>query len=184
MTDRVIQGGHVEETITDTIGGSDCFYVGSIYGGKKTLIGNKVLTLIDANKHACKHNKDHLPFDDTSGSYVNRQFIRNLPLTLLRESGATSVLKGIITEDKYHCPRRLYKLMNVVYEELATTYPDIPKPPMHPDYKPSIAFYDRGLYDEIDRVKDMCMAIEKYYGIVLEYMNNLSNVMGKSDTKK
>ena len=119
----------------------------------------------------------YLPFDDKKGKYERGQFIKNIVLTLLRESGATHLINDLFKEEKYHCPRRLYYWLvnNWIPSIKKIKDKDIDLPPMFPEYKPMIAFYDKGLYEVIDDIKPMCIEIEKYYTKIYEYIFSLQN---------
>jgi hypothetical protein len=144
------------------------------------IIDNRVIKFMTELESLKKYNSKYLPFDKNDNKYKYKQFIKNIVLTLLRESNATHLINDIFTEEKYHCPRRLYYwitntwLLDLIKKckEKNNNFDEkiIEKLPIFPEYKPTIAFYDEGLYDVLSDIKDMCINIEKYYSIVYEYI--------------
>jgi hypothetical protein len=144
------------------------------------IIDNRIIKFMTELESLKKYNSKYLPFDKNDNIYKYKQFIKNIVLTLLRESNATHLINDIFTEEKYHCPRRLYYwITNTWLTDLIKKCKDknsnfdenkIEKLPIFPEYKPTIAFYDEGLYDVLLDIKDMCINIEKYYSIVYEYI--------------
>jgi hypothetical protein len=144
------------------------------------LVDNRIEKFVTELDIIRELDKKYLPFDKNSHKYKHKQFIKNIILTLLRESMATHLINDIFTEEKYHCPRRLYYwinntwlpdlISNITKKDPNFDTKKIEVLPMFPEYKPSIAFYDEGLFEVIHDIKQICINIEKYYSVVYEYM--------------
>jgi len=142
----------------------------------KELVDNRLLMYITKIEECRKLDKNYLPFNDKK-KYSHKQFIKNIVLTYLRESESTHLINDLFKDEKFHCPRRLYNWLtnNWVPAIKKIKNIDIELPPVHPEYKPRIAFYDLGIYEILDEIKPMCLEIEKYYTILYEYIFSIQS---------
>ena len=155
----VITGGK-DEVIEDTFGGVyDIEYKGGYEGGLPDikLVSDKVSTFVYKMNKRRELDDDYLPFGERKDI-----FIKNIVLTLMKESGASEDIDKIFKEDKMRCPRRLYNTLIDKYKDL----------PMYPTYKPMIAFYDKGIFEVINDISQMCIDIEKYYYVVKKHIDD------------
>ena len=144
----------------------------------KELVDNRLMMYITKIEECRKLDEKYLPFDDKK-KYEHKQFIKNIVLTYLRESGSTHLINDLFKDEKYHCPRRLYNWLSNTWVPSIKTIKniDIDLPPINPDYKPRIAFYDLGIYEILDEIKPMCLEIEKYYTVLYEYIFSIQSKM-------
>lgn len=103
--------------------------------------------------------------DSKFNPFPRDEFIPNLIIAVMRESEAVNILDRLNIPAEYHCPTRLNALAQ-------SKNKNAPKVPIHTTI---VAFADDGLFDLLEKHREMLIKVEEYYADVYEFLVHTSD---------